>query len=109
MARQHNEAHLKFIRSLPCLNCLDNTSTEAAHLRRSDARIGFKNPGVGAKPDDRFVLPLCGKCHRLQHQIGENSFWKDRDPLLVALALYSVSGDNEAGEKIVQAAFRYAG
>ena len=107
-ARRHDEAHLKFIRSLSCLKCLDSTSTEAAHLRRSDARIGFKNPGVGAKPDDRFVTPLCSRCHRLQHKMGENHFWHGCDPLLVALALYTVSGDHEAGEEIIQTAFRFS-
>lgn len=104
--RRHDEKHLQFIRGLPCIRCFNDTGTEAAHLRRSDARIGFKNPGVAAKPDDRFVTPLCSRCHRLQHQIGENAFWKDGDPLLVALALYSISGDHYAGDKIIQAAFR---
>jgi hypothetical protein len=74
----------------------------------SDARIGKVNPGVGAKPDDRFVVPMCGKHHRKQHGMNEPVFWKECgiDPLLVSLALFSISGDNEAGEKIVQAAFR---
>ena len=101
MARRHNEKHLAFIRGLPCIRCADSTSTEAAHLRRSDARIGFKNPGVGQKPSDCFVLPLCGKCHRLQHQIGEDDFWKDFDPLLLALALYAISGDQEEAQRII--------
>ena len=99
--RRRNEKHLQFIRGLPCLKCLDSTSTEATHLRRSDARIGFKNPGIGQKSDDRFVLPLCGKCHRFQHQIGEDAFWKGYDPLLLALALYSISGDRQEAERII--------
>lgn len=105
-ARRHDEKHLAFIRRLPCCRCGNNIETEAAHLRRSDARIGFKNPGVGRKPDDFLVTPLCSRCHRVQHETGEDNFWKGYDPLLVALALYAVSGDQEAGERIVQAAFR---
>ncbi len=105
-ARRHDNNHLDFIRSMPCIRCLDNTTTEAAHIRRADARIAKPITGIGIKPDDRFVLPLCGKDHRRQHAIGEKAFWVGCDPELWALALYSISGDNEAGEKIVQAAFR---
>ena len=105
-ARRHDEKHLEFIRGLPCIRCLDNTGTEAAHLRRADARIAKPITGLGIKPDDRFVLPWCGKDHRRQQAIGEKTFWDGCDPELWALALYSVSGDQEAGERIVQAAFR---
>lgn len=105
-ARRHDEKHLQFIRGLPCIRCLNNIETEAAHLRRADARIAKPITGVGIKPDDRFTLPLCGREHKLQHEIGETAFWDGCDPELWALALYSVSGDHEAGEQIVQAAFR---
>ena len=105
-ARRHNAAHLQFIRNLPCIKCLDCTSVEAAHIRRADARIAKPITGIGIKPDDRFVLPLCGRHHRIQHEIGENAFWENCDPELWALALYSITGDQEAGEKIIQAVFR---
>lgn len=105
--RRHDAKHLQFVRGLPCIRCADNTGTEAAHIRFSDARIGKVNAGVGAKPDDRFVLPLCGAHHRLQHAGSETHFWKDGDPILWALALYSVSGDHEAGCQIIQAALRF--
>ena len=101
--RSRNEQHLDFIRSLPCCVCLDNTSVEAAHLRMSDARIGKFNAGVGAKPDDKFTLPLCGKHHRIQHEIGEEKFWYGEDPIFLSLALYSVGGDVEMGEYIIKA------
>jgi hypothetical protein len=103
-ARRHDENHLQFIRGLPCIRCLNDTATEAAHLRRADARIAKPITGIGIKPDDRFVLPLCGKDHRRQHAIGEKNFWVNCDPELWALALYSISGDQETGEKIVHAA-----
>lgn len=103
-ARNHNAKHLAFIRQLPCIKCADNTGTEAAHIRRSDARVAKPITGIGIKPDDKYTLPLCGRCHRWQHEIGEKAFWGVDDPILWALALYSVTGDiNEAG-RIIQAA-----
>ena len=104
--RQHDEAHLQFLRGLPCLVCEDNTSTEAAHIRMSDARAAKKNPGVGQKPHDFWCVPLCSRCHREQHEVGEEALFWDRamiDPLFVALALYVNSGDQEAGETIIKA------
>ena len=101
--RQHDEKHLAFIRTLPCLICRNTISTEAAHVRMSDGRIAKPVTGIGIKPDDRFTVPLCGLHHREQHSMSERRFWErhDRDPILVALALYSVTGDFTAGCKII--------
>ena len=103
--RQKSEMHLAFIRQLPCLVCLDNTGTEAAHIRFSDPRAAKVNPGVGQKPHDRWTVPLCGRCHREQHEIKEQRFWDMQmiDPLFVAMALFLNTGDVEAGERIVMA------
>lgn len=103
--RQHDEKHLAFIRQCPCLVCLDNTSTEASHIRFSDARVAKINPGVGQKPHDYWTVPLCGKHHREQHEMNEKTFWDGQmiDPLFVAMALYLNSGDAEAAEKIIRA------
>ena len=105
--RQHDKKHLDFIRSLPCLICHDNTGTEATHIRMSDARHNKVNPGVGAKPDDKYTLPLCNLHHREQHAIGdERKFWDGigLDPIPLALELYKVSGDHEKGCEIIQRA-----
>ena len=104
--RQHNEKHLEFIRACPCVMCLDNTSTEAAHLRMADERADKRMVGIGEKPDDCWTLPLCGACHRRQHEIDEKQFWDfgEKDPVFLCLALWRVSGDVEAGERIVRAA-----
>src|SRR5262245_62981078 len=51
--RQKSETHLDFVRSLPCLICGDNTSTEAAHIRMGDASIAKRPTGMGEKPSDR--------------------------------------------------------
>ena len=103
--RQHDEKHLAFIRQLPCIVCQDNTSVESCHIRMSDGRIAKQNPGIGAKPDDKYTLPLCGKHHREQHSMNEHEFWfvKYRiDPILTSLAIYSVSGDAEQAERIIK-------
>jgi hypothetical protein len=103
--REHDEAHLRFIRQLPCCVCLDNTATEAAHIRMADARAAKPMVGLGEKPDDKFVTPLCSKCHRDQHLCGERDWWPlwDIDPVFLALALHAVSGDHAAGIEIIEA------
>lgn len=105
MKRQKNDRHLDFLRSLSCCVCLDNTSTEAAHVRYSEPKLGKRSTGMQEKPDDAFAVPLCGRDHREQHTMNERAYWngKQIDPVALALALYKVSGDHEAGERIVRA------
>ena len=69
---------------------------QAAHVR-----IGTDG-GAGMKPSDRYTVPLCVVCHARQHK-GELSFWAELriDPLNVAFRLWTISGDQEAGERIV--------
>jgi hypothetical protein len=100
--RQQSDKHLAFIRGLPCLVCQDNTSTEAAHLRLSDPRVGKRQVGTSEKPDDKWTLPLCGRHHREQHTTNERLFWRGTDPVLVALALWAASGNHDIGEGIVR-------
>lgn len=104
MKRQRDNNHLDFIRALPCVVCGDQTTTEAAHIRFADRRLGKRQTGMGEKPDDAFTLPLCGSHHRDQHTGNERAWWQGReiDPIPLALALYRVSGDHEAGERIVR-------
>jgi hypothetical protein len=104
--RRVDAGHLAYIRQLPCLVCLDNTATEAAHVRTGDLRADKPQAGLQQKPDDVWVLPLCGRCHRRQHDEGETRFWDYGiiDPIFMCLALHRVSGDTEAGERIIRAA-----
>lgn len=99
-----DEKHRAYIRQLPCCVCLDNISTECAHVRFADPRIGKPETGIGTKPSDRFTLPLCGRCHRSQHRVRERGFWEVHgiDAILLALMLYSISGDVEEGERIIR-------
>lgn len=102
--RQRDEAHCKFIRSLPCIITGENTSVECAHLRFTDLRVDKNNAGVGAKPDDMWTVPLSGAMHRKQHATGnERKFWHQFgiDPIFYAMALYINSGDYERCCRIV--------
>ena len=102
-ARQKDGKHLDFVRSLPCLICGNNIETEAAHVRMADLSVAKPMTGIAIKPDDKYVVPLCGHHHRSQHMMDERAWWGSRDPVKIALALYAVSGDHAAGEQIVMA------
>lgn len=104
MKRQHDDKHLTFIRTLPCAICADNTSTEAAHVRAADPRFAKRAVGMSEKPDDMWVTPLCGKCHKRQHAMSEQHFWhlNRRDPHVLAMALWHNSGDADAADTILR-------
>lgn len=105
--RIHDEKHLRFIRGLPCICCLNDIESQAAHIRYSDAAAGKVNAGVGAKPDDKWTLPLCQACHTAQHNMGdERAFWAlaGIDPLALAAKLYAVSDEHELGCEIIRKA-----
>ena len=101
--------HLKFIRSLPCLLCVQQQHiTEAAHVNYSDADYGKFNT-KGVKADDCWTVPLCSECHRGktgQHNRGERIWWESKgiDPLPICLSLWHVSGNIEAGLAITSKA-----
>lgn len=62
--------HLAWVRGHECL-ALDETCSdriEAAHVRAGT------DGGMGVKPSDCYVVPLCSAHHALQHQIGEGAF-----------------------------------
>ena len=90
-------AHLAFVRLLPCVACGKAAPSEAAYVRTGT------DGGVGVKPGDRYAVPLCRACHTKQYRIGELTFWSALriDPLNVALRLWTVSADMEAGERTV--------
>ncbi len=89
--------HTAFIKALPCIACGRSAPCDPAHIRK-------KTDGyMGAQPSDRYTLPLCRTCHTKQHSIGEVTFFAGLriDPLDAASALWTHSGDVEAGERIV--------
>lgn len=99
--RQEDPEHLDLVRDLPCLatGALPTASrrNEAAHVRYSSATFGKSNPGGGAKPDDRWTVPLAPHVHQgtrdAQHANGEEWWWEERgiNPLRIADQLYAVS------------------
>jgi len=87
--------HLKFIRQLECVLC-GSPFVEAAHLR-----IGTDG-ATSMKPSDCWVLPLCSSHHRLQHQIGERTFWEGRDPHYLCAELYKLTGLYEEAIALIE-------
>lgn len=98
--RQEDAAHLDLIRDLPCLatGALPTVArrNDAAHVRYSSALYG-KASSTGAKPDDRWAVPLAPGVHQggkdAQHSNGEEFWWEQIgiNPLRVADQLYAVS------------------
>jgi hypothetical protein len=103
--RQEDSPHRKFVGSLPCLICGNEHCSEAAHIRMADQSIAKPSTGMQQKSDDKFTVPLCNLHHAAQHSMNERYFWQSAgiDPVKVALALYSVTGDHAAGCRIVYA------
>ena len=66
--------YLNWIKTLPCAKCGRETSeylnigSDPAHFRDG------KNSGMGNKPPDNMVLPLCRKDHEDQH-CHNNTEW----------------------------------
>ncbi len=105
-AGERNPVFLSLVRQCACLKCGLAPAGEAAHVRLQSAAHG-KRGGIGKKPADRWAVPLCGGCHRLDndalHQIGENLFWHllGLDPLLVCERLYAARGSVVAMQAVV--------
>jgi hypothetical protein len=104
--RERDERHLRAIRQCPCVLC--KGPAEAAHVRYGDPERGKRSVGIGERPSDCWVCPLCPQHHRLandsQHATGdERAWWEARgiDPLALAARLYAVSPDVEAMTRIV--------
>lgn len=101
--RVHDDAHLNFIRSLPCVCCGNNIQTEAAHLRAIDRMYGKGITGAGRKPSDMWTLPLCSQHHRDQHSGNEKAFWATQgiNPFVLALSLFAASGDPDLAHEVI--------
>ena len=69
--RWRSQAHLSFVRSFQCAmpGCTEQP-IEAAHVRLGSGA------GMGQKPDDHRVTPLCKHHHSSQHVQGEATFWR---------------------------------
>lgn len=105
--RKHDIDHLKWVRSLPCL-VSGKRPADAAHVRYADPKYGKREVGGQEKPDDRWAVPLHRSEHDKQHGMNERDYWNQTgmDPLMIALALFNASGDDEMGEVIIREAQR---
>ncbi len=98
MKREKRPSYLKWIRTLPCVVCGDDVTTEAAHLRMGVPWVLKPITGMGVKPDDVWTLPLCHGHHELQHKVGEKVFWRSwlqPRPEEMCLALWRVQFDRQ--------------
>jgi 5-methylcytosine-specific restriction endonuclease McrA len=71
--RWRSQAHCNFVRGHACSVCFDTAPIEVAHVRIASGA------GMGQKPDDWRTVSLCRNCHRRQHEMGEGTFWTERD------------------------------
>lgn len=69
-----NNKYYKFLRTLSCAKC--GATHHHEPIQVCHIRIG-SCAGIGRKPDDDRVIPMCHNCHRHSHQIGELSFYDD--------------------------------
>lgn len=76
-----NRAYLAWLRMQPCCITGKTIGVEAAHVRRGNGG------GMGIKPSDLRALPLHADEHRLQHTMGETTYWDrvglDPDVLII--------------------------
>lgn len=96
--RQHDAAHLAFVRQQKCCIKFCNRPAEAAHVRMGCEAIGKLPTGMQEKPDDKYTVPLCYYHHRTgitaQHKMGEQDFWSmvGLNPFEIAAKLWIESG-----------------
>lgn len=105
--RVKDPKHLEWIRTLECVICGDNTSIEAAHIRHADPVYLKREVGMGEKPDDCWVTPLCGRHHREQHAAGDEKLWwyaRCLHAVHMALLFHKHSGNTEMVPQIIKAA-----
>ena len=74
--QRRSEAHKQWVRGHECVvpGCALR-GCEAAHVRLGTG-AEQDGGGLGMKPADRWVIPLCTVHHRQQHRIGERTFAK---------------------------------
>ena len=86
--RQKDEAHLRFVRSLPCCIC-GRPDVQAAHIRTASLEHGKRGLGMQEKASDCWTVPLCRFHHAEQHSMNEMGFWKryGKDPFMLAITL----------------------
>lgn len=87
-----SEPHRRFVAGLVCCAC-GAAGCQAAHIRHNTGG------GMGLKPSDVWVVPLCPRCHGVQHNAAELKFWERQFGIErikdLAATLYAFTGDRE--------------
>ena len=109
--RQRDPGYLAFLRRLPCVvgpikgDCCGGR-TDPAHIRFADPKAGRRNPGLSAKPDDKWCLPVCRFHHEAQHAYGNEAEWwaveVGADPTDLARAFYAAYLAGEDGHDVLR-------
>jgi hypothetical protein len=109
--RERDPGYLAFLRRLPCVvgpikgDCCGGR-TDPAHIRFADPKAGRRNPGLSAKPDDKWCLPVCRFHHEAQHAYGNEAEWwaveVGADPTDLARAFYAAYLAGEDGHAVLR-------
>lgn len=101
--RIEDPAHLAFIRKLPSV-ISGQYGCEACHIRTGSALHNKKKTGKSQKSSDCWTLPMTPAEHKAQHSENEMAFYRRHgiNPFDLAARLYEVSGDIEAGIRILR-------
>lgn len=108
--RVKDRGHLDFVKGLSCICCLVQgrviPADDPMHLRSGSEMHGKEPEGGGRTASDRWTVPGCRHHHDQQHAMGsERNFWAmfGIDPFLLALVLWSVSGNDFAAINVLKA------
>lgn len=101
--RQVDDAHRKWIKTLPCVVTGSRVNVDPAHVSFGDLAFAKDRRGKGMKVDDKYLVPLCRVEHDKQHSQGEQKYWESTgiNPIIVALSLFAETGDDEAAALIL--------
>ena len=111
--REHDRDHLAWLATLPCI-ITGKRPVHVAHIRYADPVYGKGLTGTAEKPSDKWSVPLLASLHLdgpdAQHGQNERLFWAKHglDPLRIALALHTNTGDDQQAEVILREAWRTA-
>ena len=91
-----SKVHLKYVSEHPCTIC-GREDVQAAHIR-------YTGSGIGLKPCDSFVVPLCIEHHQEQHTMNEKMFWLlyKINPIARAMAFALESPDKKIRERVYE-------
>ena len=88
--------HLNYIRSLPCY-ISEQKPSQACHIRI------LSDGGTGLKPSDYLTLPFTYQYHKMQTDIGEQTFYEkfDINPFTLAKELVIMSPCKKVNNEVV--------